>query len=189
MGTPYYTWTFPVRDFDISPNLLPKDDTAMDQVMEWMNGDDVLSSVSRDDWLTSVLANVLPCFGSKALEFLCKDYPSQPETCDEYEEYWFVSQLDLKDIQAAIEDVDLLISEALSRPEAFVRPLLDYMSEEIADAVRNAGDVRTESKEPEGEDDGDGPAYFFSFLKCLRSLLVAAQTRNFSVLHVRYIYI
>lgn len=190
MSTTYYSWTIPMRDIDIPMDLSPLDDLDM------LNSEQALWSDSRNDWLTGALGNVLSVFGTRALAFLCREYPPQHKICEGsqqnpwegWSEFWLGSKLGFEQIEQAIADIDSWLSKSQSEPESFVELLGQFPVCEIEDALHDTTDALT-NKSPEKRGEGDDVYYFFSFLKCLRSLLVKAQSQQLSILHVRCIYI
>jgi hypothetical protein len=192
MSTDYFTWAFPSPDCEAgrSPPLAEvwtrfERPDAMDHM---------LLTVSRNMWLTATLARVTSHFGIRSLYFLSG--PDDFVQEDSSHHKWIAVMLDRAAVIEAIAGVEHLLHCAAGKPGDFGALMSDTLyrcsEEEIREALASSSSIavpqRAGGGQPSGEEEGNGLVYLFSFLKCLRSLLVHAQARGLGLIHLRYMH-
>jgi hypothetical protein len=156
--------------------------------------DHMLFTVSRNMWLTGTLARITSHFAIRSLYFLSGTDGFVQEDSSSHK--WIVVMLDRAAVIDAIAGIDDLLQCAAGNPGDFgvlmSGTLYRCSEDEIREALASSSPIavpqRAGGGQPTGEEDGDGLVYLFSFLKCLRSLLVHAQARGLGLIHLRHMY-
>ena len=184
MSTTYFTWVFPVL-----PGQVPASDASFDDVSGFMNIgvalNRTLASASRNDWLNVNIQTLSSRFADGGFEFLALD--GRTPCCDRSGARWIVSVLDGPAIERLISAIERLLESARVEPGAFAQALgQGDDATTVAEALRSSSDVYDAVQGPPGEEEGDGPDYLFSYLKCLLSVARYARENGAWLSHARH---
>lgn len=188
MSTTFFTWTFP------SPDCEAGRTPPLEKVWASMERPDtkghVLFTASRNMWLTCTLAEITSRLAIRNLDFL--GGTDEPVQKDSTQYKWIAVMLDRAAVIDAIAGVEQLLHWAADKPGDFGELLFCRCSgEQIWEALTSSSSIAVPvaggNNEPAGEEEGEGPVYLFSFLKCLRSLLGHAEAHGRCLIHLRHI--
>lgn len=149
------------------------DHRSLDDVTDLLNSDvamgRALMCVSRNDWVAGILMHIAPDFGISTLKFVNN----------------IVSVLETAAINSAINEIENLLESAKRDPKHFAR-ILHQEDTDISHALQVSNSEYDPIHGPRGEEEGDGPIYLFSYLKCLLVLFRYAQEKDLCIMHVRH---
>ena len=196
MSLTYYSWTVALPEAKLPGDVPALCDYLPPAVSEAM-GSDALRTSSRNDWLHYGLTNAVAKFAAPTLAFLTVDPYSLPPVIPvdnmprDIRGYWssepfLLTVLHCADLSRALEEIEAWLAMAESNPRRFARALADDWGDSLLEELRGAVDLL---EYPDEGGDGDHPLSLFSFLKGLRSLLLSARSRQFAIVHVRYVYL
>jgi hypothetical protein len=188
VSTTYFTWTLPSPDCEAG-RTPPLEKVWVSMQLPEAKGH-VLFTASRNMWLTGTLATMTSHLGIRSLDFLSDTHTAVQKDSTNYK--WIAVMLDRAAVIDAIAGIELLLHCATDKPET-LGALLPHRcpEEDIREALKSSSSIPVPvdggNNEPDGEEEGDGPVYLFSFLKCLRSLLGHAQTHRQCLIHLLHI--
>jgi hypothetical protein len=189
VSTTFFTWTFPSYDCGTS-DFLPLESVWVHMEKPEAAGQ-ILSSASRNMWLTGTLAHITSHLGISTLMFVSEVDGTLQR--DPQGHRWVTYMLDHAAVVAASAGIEQLLKCAAEEPEHFAGVIGrggygGYTAAEILQALESSSPVYDPISGPQGEEEGDGPLYFFAYLKCLLSLLRHAQAQGLCVMHVRHMH-
>jgi hypothetical protein len=200
MATDYFSWTIPMAEADIPPDIAPDGGVLPDEIGHAMGHPHAVCTCSRNDWLHGALLLLFKELGGSTLEFLVKDPNLLPNVVEtswrqipiadspiQYQEVWVVTKLPHADLLSASRELDVWfarIVEEAARFEALLGGCID--PEELANWIEEAVDLRQDGVPKE---DGDFATYLFCFLRALQALFQEAWELDLAVVHSRCTYL
>jgi hypothetical protein len=199
MSTTFFSWTYPVRTADLmaaagaaNRATAQSGERTADDLLALMTFDaaagHTIACASNGGKLDHMLRELADVFGAGALLCVVDDAGTPMRDASGYQ--WRIAVLDAAAIDGAAVSVDRLLLRAAEAPQDFNR-LLAFHGRGTAATVRQALHSASALLDPDmglaGEEDGDGPVYLFSFLKCLQGLLRHAQENGMQVIHAKHL--